>query len=478
MIITRELINKNIKFHEILLSRTNEFVLKTYSYTDLCVLIDTYKNLLISKGGRKGYSAVIGEQISLSQTAFVFACAELGIDITIVDNPHGPTSQEGYFSGMISTKLKLLLPITYLLSSTNDYTVNNDKTRILMDVCRYTVFCQEEPKNQTPNDVIYAQDDTIFLRCTSSGTTGTPKVITHTHDFMSRLIKRNSSMFQGTMGVIANLNHGSSPATFFLPGIVSENVTDIYHIQAAVGQRLAIVLSKLQNLGININHIMFPYTYIIDDFFATGQKADQCIFYTLSVIKNEWLKFVKQDVVKDIISIFGTNETSGTLMINQATDDDFTENTYKALDDFYGLIINGKSELEVQMPVYDKVVATNDAFTKIKDKYLHLGRSNLYRINDLEIDVNNYSSLLKKHGNADIIVDTNKNSIYIVFWDNSMDASIAKDIDQLMREDSNGLHFISKHAYLDQKDFLTGVKVDRQLIREYFRNMVNQKTLR
>lgn len=473
MLITREIINKNIRFHDVLVDLNGEIDVKSYTYNHLSEMIDRYKNLLFANGARPGCSAVVGEQISLSQTAFVFACAELGVNITIIDQPHGKNPKPNtYVPGSISTKLKLMLPITYLLSVDRDYTVTNDKTRILMDVCKRTILADEFPVNIEPNDKILAKPDSIFLRCTSSGTTDTPKVLEHTHEFMSDLIKRNSKMFYGKMGVIANLNHGSSPATFFLPGLVSENVTDLYHMQANIPNKLSSALARLGEQDVDINHVMFPYSSMIDEFLSYDGNNSECILYTLSVIKKEWVEHTKTKKIKDVVSIFGTNETSGTVMINQATDHDFSENTYKKLDDFYGIHITEKNELEVGMPIYNKRVPTGDAFVKHGDKFLHLGRSNLYRINDLELDVNKYTAMLKKECDGDIIVDTNKNSIYIVLWDKTANDQIVKDIDRVMREDSADLHFVSKYDYLTQSEFLTGVKVDRQILREYFRTKI------
>ena len=74
-----------------------------------------------------------------------------------------------------------------------------------------------------------------------------------------------------------------------------------------------------------------PLTEIIKDdlHFKNG------IVYTLSIIRKEWIPAIQDNRIKDIISIFGSNETSGPVMINQATDIDFTENTYKLVDNFY-----------------------------------------------------------------------------------------------------------------------------------------------
>lgn len=479
--ITREIINKNIKFHNVIFANNREPVITTFTYNDLSKLIDTYKNLLIANGARHGYSAVIGTPVCVVQTALFFACAELGVSISIVDYPHGKTSRPNtYVPGSISTKLEILLPITYLLSLGTDYTNNNSKTQTLMYVVRSTLIVDQFKVNDTPNNVIYATDSTILLRCTSSGSTGTPKVLEHTHEFLEKLIIRNSSMFSNTIGLVANLNHGSSPATYFLPSLASDKVTDIYHIVPPnlggillpkMNHNMVNAIKILEKKNIKINHVMFPYTGGIDSFLSTSNSFEYTTIYTLGIIKSEWVAKVKNKQIKDIISIFGSNETSGHILVNQASDSDFHENTYKKLDDFYGIEINAKNELEVTMPVYNKKITTGDAFTIKDGKFFHLGRSNLYRINDLEINLNTYLSVLKQHCNGDIILDENKNSIYVVIWDKLLDTSIVQTIDQMMKDDSQGLHYVSKFDCLRQEDFMTGVKVDKQLLREHFRNL-------
>ena len=43
----------------------------------------------------------------------------------------------------------------------------------------------------TPNNNIFAKNDSIIMKCTSSGTTGTPKPIKHTHAFIESISKES-----------------------------------------------------------------------------------------------------------------------------------------------------------------------------------------------------------------------------------------------------------------------------------------------
>lgn len=463
--ITREIINKNIRFHDVRFVEGNSPKINSYDYEYLCRQIDRYKNILTQAGVKQNYSIVIGEYVSLNQTAMVFACGELGLSVTIIDNPN---------RNFLNTKLKLLLPVHYLLTEEELYTYENPKTKVLMEVVNKTIIGELYDQDNSINNILLCKPDTVFLKCTSSGTTGTPKLITHTHNFMHDLVERNSNMFFGGAGMIANLNHGSSFATYFLPCLASNKVTDFYHIsnviEKADTKKLVETLSYLKQKDIFINHIMFPYTQFVDDFLKYKTDNKETILYTLGFINSAWINFIGSNV-KDIISIFGSNETSGPTLINQGSDIDFNSKMYKTIDSFYDLTLNSKNELVVYIKQYDKIVETGDIFELINSKYNFIKRDFIPRINDLEVDVQKYNIWLNKKCKGEIVVDVYKNQIYLVLWENTNPAIIDEFI-QLLRVDSNGLHTIQHYAILDKNDFYTGVKLDHQLIRDYFRQIM------
>jgi hypothetical protein len=456
--ITREIINPNISFIDY-----KDGEIYRYTFEHLNRLIDSYKNLLVSKGAKKGMSIVIGTQASTVQTALVIACAELGITIVINDNPL-PANKK-YVAGIINPKLKSMLPIDYFILEHKGQT---DKFVVYNDVCRSTILINDEKLDHTPNTTLWADESTTLIKCTSSGTTGTPKVLTHTHGFMSKLIERNSKQFYGNMGMISNLAHGSSAAVYFLPGLVSDKTIQYVNLPNVPLIQIAEILKEH---SLSLDHLLVPYTAIVDDFFNSTETLPDCIIHTLGMIRKFWVEEVKKGRAKDIISIFGTNETSGPFMINQATDDDFAENTYKMLDDFYKVVLNKDNDLEVTVPVYNTIVRTHDTFLQRGNKFVHVGRSNLYRINDLEIDTGKYQSEIDKLLKAELVIDTQKDNIYLAIWDEYFDIHRVRHIDNMMRNDSNGLHFITKYDSLKYSDYLNGIKIDKEMLREYFRNM-------
>jgi acyl-CoA synthetase (AMP-forming)/AMP-acid ligase II len=462
MIITREIINKNIKFKDIIDPNTD--VVTDYSYQDLSEAIDTCKNLLQKNHNAKpGDSALIATYPGKMQIALIFACMELSITIIVVDYESSSNWEEGEY---IDSKTKTLLPITYFILEED--TNQTKKYNLFRKICDKVIVLQNETLDNTPNSTLWSTKDSTVIRCTSSGTTGTPKLIEHTHEFMYYLISRNRKFFDGSVGLLFNLNHGSSVATYFLPAIMSEKVERMYSIFWTYTSKTIIS---------DVNHIMIPYPHYISRFLANNLSSNsELIVYTLSTIKREWLQLIKDKKIKDVISIFGSNETSGPVLINKATDQYFHESKYKAVDDFYTINLSDKGEFLVTLPYYNKTINTNDTFRFKNDNYYHLGRNDLIRVNGLSVEIVDYQNKTKEYLDADLVFDSVRNDIYLAVWTNDDDINNkVQAIDAYLRGKSNNTHYISNHEVLDLNNFVSGVKVDQEKLRDYFRNHATKK---
>lgn len=455
-IFTRKMINPSIRYYDC----THEGC-KAYDFAELSRLVDAYKNLFLSKGAKKNAKVVIGSQASVSQIAMVMACSELGMTVIIIGTPF---SGNRYIPGKINTKLKLMLPIDFFILNSRDET---DKFNAFQDTCRFTIVIDEEVLDYTPNNEVVAEPDTVLIQCTTSGTTETPKVIEHTHSFITALITRNSTRFSGSMGMISNLAHGSSLAVYFLPGLVSPGVTTFVNLphEPLKNTRFDVI----RQLDINLEHLLFPYTLQIDELFNSELRMPECTVYTLGLIRKSWVEKVKSGYAKNVVSLFGTNETSGPIFDNQALDDDFSENSYKLIDDFYQVSIDEQNDLTVEVPIYSTVVKTHDLFLKRNDRFVHVGRSNLFRVNDLAVDVAKHQAEIDKISNASLVVDTRQDLIYLAIWDKNTTDQTIKYIDQMLLNDSSGIHRINRYAFLNYDDYLNGIKIDQEMLRQYFR---------
>lgn len=449
-IVTRNIINKNIKFED---QKDIEENL-VYNFNDLSQEIDAYKNLLESYGAKKGESALIGRPPGIDQTALFFACLELGVSIAIVDYTRKDSFQHYEY---MDPKTDIILPIEYFIVSSRKDT---DKFNFFKNQCNKTIILDEiENKDYTKNDNIYADEETVILKCTSSGTTGTPKKVIHTHNFFYELTKRNSKFFDKTVGMAFNLNHGSSVATYFLPALNSDEVTKFINLEPFE----PIELKKVKEF--HLNHLMVPYKNFLDH--VPYVNDENIVYYTLSIIPSELRKY---GVYKDIISIFGSNETSGPVFINRINHKNFKENSYFKVDDFYDINLVNRS-LNVTLPVYNITIDTNDEFTITQDNtYIFQRRRDLTRINGKGVPTKKYDRIVKEYLDADLIYDYALQDIYLAVWNDDKNLKkSARKINKILEKESRGSHYIRSYKVLDRNEFLTGVKIDQELLREYFR---------
>lgn len=456
-VLTRELINKSIEF----VDRTADRKKSSVPFKKLSKKIDFVKNLLQGQGAEKGNSVIIGVQPSTFQTACIFACLELGLTIAIID--YGRKDQFAQYSYM-DPKTELLLPIEFFIVSEYD---DSEKFEFFKGVCSKTIQLDlhnpKDPELSKRNPIVLADQDTIAIKCTSSGTTGTPKVIEHPHEFLLAVVLRNSSLYDNVVGIINNLNHGSSIATYYLPALASPKVTKFVHLFS----------SPRATPVKDLDHLMLPYKHQLLE--ACVLDAPSITYYTLSVIPSALSRFHEKKRFKEIISFFGSNETSGPTLINRVSSKNFRENRYFKLDDFYDINVVDR-ELHVTLPVYNKVHCTNDIFTQEGDTYLFDGRADLFRVNDHVIPLNDYHEIASQTATCDLIYDTARSAIYLAFWGDQPDVNKkVKRINKELNRLSGKVHFVDKFAVLDQEEFLTGVKLDQELVREYFRRYVEYR---
>jgi len=470
-LITRDIINKDIIFKDVNVHDLYQ-IDKLYTYDDLDRQINIVKNILqFEHKCSKGQTVLIGIVPCVLQIATFFACAELGLNIVIADHNR---NDDWINPNYVDPKTQSLLPIDYFIVTSDEHGI--PKYKLFYRICSKTVVIKDlESKDCAYNNVLNCDSNTLLLKCTSSGTTGTAKLVNHSHGFLKKLIERNKIFYYGNVCMAHNLNHGSSPATYFLPALCSAEtkVFVSYMITYATETSRTDEYIKMASdkfATYKFDHLMIPYSHMIDNFLKTASYPTLNL-YTLSTIKKHWLPYFLNNRIKNIISIFGSNETSGPTFINEIVDHDFEENKYRLVDDFYGIKLLEDRMLEVTMPIYGTQIVTNDLFEKVGDDYYHKGRNDLYRVNGREVNVNHYAEIIKKLLNADLIIDTAKDSLYLAIWQADEFDKVLIIIEEI-KKSSYGTHTINKYTILDKKNFMTGIKLDMELLRDYFRKFV------
>jgi hypothetical protein len=449
--------------------------------------INLWKYILKYKcNAQKGESILIGMQVlNIDYLAVCFAAAELSLKIVIVDYTRNDEFEDlEYFD----PKTKILSPIDIFL-----HDISKEKfIECPKELTKFTFFSNCSLRTYSTRDDInfeilnvndfnlatniFPAPSDIMMRCTSSGTTGTPKIVEHTHEFLSKISYRNSHKFSGNCVHIKNLNHGSSLAVYLLPTLISDNITSHLFYDLDETDLFDIFVNEISKFRNTLEYIIFPYPSMIDEFIDASirNNIDWPILniQTLSYIQDKPKAAIKNNIFKSITSIFGSNETSGPVFeayidINSIEQD---SQQFTKPDNFYTIKLQETGLLSVTLPVYNSEIITNDIFEKNDNYYTHKGRSDLVKIDGEILDIKIINDLNLKNKELYIITDTVKNCLYLAFWNNT-NAQLEHTYNDFFKNNFKKVS-IKKTAILDKNKFFTGIKIDNEMLREYFRNYV------
>lgn len=468
-----------------------------YTKSELTDKIDLWKYILKHRcAAQSGESILIGMQIlNIDYLAVCFAAAEISLRIVIVDYSRNDDFEDLTY---YDPKTKILSPIDIFLhdfskqefeqhpKALSKFTFFSQcarRTYSIYNDLDFTVNNQED-FNIAKN--IFPRPNDVAMRCTSSGTTGTPKIVEHTHEFLYKLSIRNSEKFSGQCLHIRNLNHGSSLAVYLLPTLTSDQVTT--HLFYDIGARDTVdsieetepfdnFIIDCKDFAATLEYVMFPYPFMIDEFIEASVRHGVCWpnlnVQTLSYIQDKPKQAIKNNIIKSITSIFGSNETSGPVFTSciDRYNTDKDSSIFDTVDNFYKIKIKEDGCLVVTLPVYDLEIVTNDIFKNENGYFVHAGRNDLIKINGEILDIKILNDLNRQNDEAYIVHDTIKNCLYLAFW-NTKNQSI---IEEYQNYFSNRFHRvkIDKIATVNKNKFLSGIKIDNELLREYFRKYVS-----
>lgn len=477
-VINREILNKNLKVKSID-ARNNEIITHQANYREIIDAINRAKTYLLKeKNAQPGQKILLAANGWPQYLIWFIASVELGLSFVVSDHPTILNSES------VANKLKSFGEIDYLIGDLNSEEIKWYPSLIDKFVDRNVFFSYTD---QSHKDTFLCKETDVLLWSTSSGTTDTPKVISHTHKFFYELLERNAKLYNlkesdkclHTKG----LHHGSVTGVYFFPTIkyCSE------HYYAPSDKRNFAQLNDNIYSWVNviqkekINRCLMFYT-MLDDFCKLAslkeKTHDDLTIYVLSKISKDNIDIAVEKFNYKIYSIFGCTETSGPLFFPSITKDNlsnFNENNFgPVLDDFYKISINQNGKLLVEMP-NGEIVETGDKFSIHGNDFLFEGRENIYRLDGKAFYLNEMirecENILKKRNGQefDIVLDPSMNCIYI-----RVDSDL--DLDEFNVKLENKFpdpsYRIYKKLVAPRDQFITGIKLDLEEIRIRCRKIV------
>ena len=477
-VIDRTFINPKIEYYD-------GDGLRKHTFADLADEINYWKILLYEGYGlRKGnIISLFDTTIRLSYSTLFIAAAELGL--VMISPPDKAASEDGRTSRLDKMlgqgKIDLVLiddsaaSVPAILAMAEyyskrvarktDYNNYEIKDHELYNHLARTTFCE-------PNDVL--------VIATSSGTTGTPKMISYTHQQLRKIAVRNADVygFDGTTVChTRNLHHAFVLMISFLPTLHACN----RHYTNVVNSFSPKSVEEFANLIIKnqVNKLVIPYKHIMDTLIDHMVATDQRFEHTIDLyvggfyVTPDYVKKLKQVNGRSIGSGFGSNETFGpvfmrTLTQNTDTTNYVLNNIGVPPDNFFDLQLDGEKLSVSCAELYPDTHIMGDVFSKNLDgSYCSLGRSNHYRINDIDFSILSVSAVAKQHctGVFDVLVDQDYQRLYLVTWTGTVDLD---QLNQAMLQEFGRLEINAVKA-LDPVKFNQDFKVDFDVIRDIFR---------
>jgi hypothetical protein len=459
-----------------------------YTKSDLIEKIKLWKYILKYKcKAQPQESIIIGNQnLNVDYLAIIFASAELSLQIVVIDYVRSDNFQDLDFE---DPKTKVLSPIDIFIhdlpkSYSDLHKVGFAKFSFFTKYCKRTYSIYEDINYEIEdlNDFeiannIFPNPKDILIRSTSSGTTDTPKIVEHTHEFIHSVSTRNKFLYEGTALHVKNLNHGATAAVTLFPALASDNVKNhlIYSIDE--DSDLNNFIEALTKFKDDINTVSFPYPYLVEKFINASKEKNikwpNLKLITLSYIIEYAKTAIRDGVFKSIVSIFGSNETLGPIFINVIDKTCWNKESkfFEQYDDYYKSRLDHEGKLTVTLPVYNTEFAMNDCFKQEGKYFVYQGRSDLVRINGESFKLDIIHELNKRHEDFYVVVDILNHCLYLAYWELKTQQEINNYIEKI--ESNFSRIKVTKVSHLLKENFYYGVKIDNELLREYFRLHIN-----
>lgn len=491
-IISRHFIRQDLEYHE------NKQI---YYYNDFVVGINKWKNILYNKFNmRPGMTvALIDMYIYFDYCTLFFAAAELGLKVLTI--PKRPETADGRVAVLDKVVANLgLIDLMYYYSEDNiiiqagnmamprEALVNMTKfySKQLMThndfICDYTAHDMDS--------VILAQEDSVLIWTTTSGTTGDPKPIEYNHSQLSIIAERNAKILGLTdqnvsINHTVNMHHSAILMANFLPafGYSRCHHADTYDISLPHLEYVKALINSIKEK--QTNKVLLPFNLMLESLLKYIIKNNINLDHKLDIlvggfnVSKSYVEMFKSTNINKISSMFGSNETLGPLLISEVNHDTVLEEYNpqfigRPVDDLFQIDLDNLNCIVVTSPsLYPgKIVMNDHARGNNIDGYIYEGRligtGGDIRINEVNFQIKPVAHLIRKlFGSVlfDIVDDVSEGKLYIAVWEGTINFDL---LNERMIEIYERVTF-SNYDYLDRNKF-DSFKLDMAALREYFRN--------
>jgi hypothetical protein len=334
-------------------------------------------------------------------------------------------------------------------------------------VIDYPPLCQ-------PSDIVFSFN--------TSGSTGVPTKVNHSHEFMHALCRRNISAI--------GLNCPGLEKALWVHGGVHNllpNVTipvlahcEQVHSLPFVPDRMTELAQYVADHRINV--VMLPHSMSVELFLTSAPRFDHTVrIFHLTANQSNWVELVKEKNIQSIRNSYGAIEVDGPVLVNEITQ--LSDNNYspfdlgKPLDDFYKIELTAQNNLRVSNSLLEvKSHVMQDSFIQDAEGNLRYhNRDKTIRLREQEVPWGALERCVHVHGNPSlmcIIGDGELDQVCLLidqsYSQNQIDklvSAINIDLSQLVA----GLS-IDYISCVDISKFINSHKFNLSQVRNHFRD--------
>lgn len=422
-----------------------DFTFDGKTKSEFCAHINRWKTLLLSRGAKHG--DLVAHAIlttNINHMSAIFAIAELGMRLLIIDKP--VTAQT-----MHMTKMGIFGPVDFALEChlSVEHSIHHDM------VSRYSKQIISEMEYEAWEDAsetfTTCSEHDKFLLASTSGTTATTTPIWFTHDTILKISERNKEIFKfykdSRVIHYRNMHHASSLLTYIFPAFLGSSAN--FSGTTFNGKLERLIPDYVVPLKINrlIAANMFELARIILSIIESGETLEETVLINMSgfTVTQKIIDFAKQYNL-EFVSHYGSIDTGIPLLVNYVDANTVFDPGYlgKQPDDFYGMESrDGLVNITSQFWEGERIIG--DYLEKRGENWYHKGR----------LDRDPIQEYVSKFAEDALVVSVDGKR-YLVLWD-EYDHSLFHKI-----------HF-EKIITLDKETFTVDTKVNMDQLREYIR---------